>query len=131
MKKIKLVRGRSYADGKISVSRACPVASVSDEDAAFYLDSGYFEENADKSEENDIKNIEMHKKNAEKSKEIKKPSASDQLKAELQKMKVTDLKDYAEKHGVITKSSRKETLIAEIMKADARAQEAREALRSE
>lgn len=139
MYRIRLVKGLSYTDGKISATREKPDVVVEEKaDAIRYVNTGFFvfvEEQAktdadpgetkDGQEETDGYFDDDLFQEPE---ELEKPN----LAAELQKRNVDDLKAYAKGVGIdLTGLSKKQEIISRIVEEQAKTDAARAALRED
>lgn len=108
MVKIELIRGMSYKDGHIFVTKEKPEICVEDmATAKHYADTGFF-------------------------KILAEAGATDALEQELNSMTVAELKSYASVRGIdITGLSKKAELVEHISAEQKKADEARALLRGE
>lgn len=129
MYRIRLIKGLSYYDGKITATKKKPDVYVEDQETVkHYVATGFFmvvgvepkaEGTDDEVEESFIGDDE----------EPEGQTASKALSAELESMNVKELRAYASKHGINLTASKKEDMMEQIMSAQERAAEARTALR--
>lgn len=135
MKQIRLIKSRSFTDGTIKATRENPVVSIEDDARASELvQTGFFAYAEDETRGNDKKKETMDEGsqgNGLPYEEVDTPTAAEMIEVKLEKRSVSELKKYAEQHGVSVTSSKKKDLIDAIVEAEKRAGEAREALRQE
>ena len=139
---IRLIRGLSYMDGHIKVTREKPEVSVDDAKVAHYVATGFFEAvnggsaaeqvpaegtKADgESEIADGTKLAEVPLDLEESKSAEESNKKDPVDG----MSLAELKEYAEKNGIVISGlTKKAEIINAIKEAEKKAAEAREVLR--
>lgn len=129
MVKIRLMKGASYHDGKITATKKKPIVTVEDQKtAAHYVATGFFAVLGSVEPEAEKPDDELDESFFGDD-EPEGPTAIETLRAELQEMSVKELRAYASKAGIDLSASKKEDMIEQIVSAQQRADEARAALR--
>ena len=142
MAKIELIRGMSYKDGHIFVTKEKPEICVEDmATAKHYADTGFFKILAEAGATDAATGTSLEDEfpadlftppEDEEPKPIAEAGATDALEQELNSMTVAELKSYASVRGIdITGLSKKAELVEHISAEQKKADEARALLRGE